>query len=89
MFIMMTIDNIHYDADADDDLQVKTVLSMYQKHKVSVGSLTGQVLIMMIIIIIMMMITLMKMMLIIVMIITLIIVMILMFIIGLHQVKKI
>ena len=27
-------------------LQVKTVLSMYQKHKVSVGSLTGQVLMM-------------------------------------------
>ena len=32
----------HY--NDDDDLQVKTVLSMYQKHKVSVGSLTGQVL---------------------------------------------
>ena len=27
----------------DDNNQVKTVLSMYQKHKVSVGSLTGQV----------------------------------------------
>jgi len=29
--------------DDDDGFQVKTVLSMYQKHKVSVGSLTGQV----------------------------------------------